>query len=161
MDMCPCGSKQSFQSCCQPLLLKNNKAKTPEQLMRSRFSAFATKHYDYILSTYIGVDKGDSHAEDMAKDYEDIHWLHLDVKSSGTMAGNEQKGFVHFCAYFGLSGKLYALSEESQFQFVNDEWFYLADQSDSHNERVKLSRNDSCICQSGKKFKKCCALKIG
>lgn len=159
MTQCHCGSTKSFQTCCQPLLLNTQKAENPEQLMRSRYCAFVTKNYDYILKTYIGSDKANSHADEMAEDYEGIHWLHLSVKNSG-LSDDPNTGFVHFSAYFGMKGKLFVLEEESQFQKVNNEWFYLAEKSDSHNERVKLSRNDPCICQSGKKFKKCCETKI-
>ena len=38
-------------TCCQPLHLKQQFAQNAEQLMRSRYSAFALQQIDYILET--------------------------------------------------------------------------------------------------------------
>lgn len=48
---CPCGSNQKYETCCEPLINGKKIAETPEQLMRSRFSAFAVKKMDYIFET--------------------------------------------------------------------------------------------------------------
>ena len=47
---CPCG-KGSYTQCCEPLHLGTAKALTAEQLMRSRYSAFALQQIDYIVQT--------------------------------------------------------------------------------------------------------------
>ena len=51
MTDCPCGSAAAFADCCEPLIQGRAKAATPEQLMRSRYSAFATGAVDYIVAT--------------------------------------------------------------------------------------------------------------
>jgi SEC-C motif-containing protein len=38
-DPCICGSSKPFKKCCQRFLSGDRLAKTPEQLMRSRYSA--------------------------------------------------------------------------------------------------------------------------
>ena len=48
---CPCNPGKSFQECCEPLLNGESSAETPEELMRSRYSAFATQNIDYIRET--------------------------------------------------------------------------------------------------------------
>ena len=50
LENCPCGQGQ-YAVCCQPLHLKQQTAQTAEQLMRSRYSAFALQQIDYILET--------------------------------------------------------------------------------------------------------------
>lgn len=47
---CPCG-QGLYAECCQPLHVGQQCAKHAEQLMRSRYSAFALQQIDYLLST--------------------------------------------------------------------------------------------------------------
>lgn len=190
--------------------------------MRSRYSAFCTQEFEYILQTC--VDQPDtaeleSEAEKLKQDYQGITWLKLKILESGDGVNGEDansekaepgekatEGKVHFQAFYGVKGKVYALEENSTFQRIstelsrskasglstqfksnqnkshlndngedknssneNDEnknsqnnntdsgqWLYHANQSQSTMQRVKLSRNDECICGSGNKFKKCC-----
>ena len=52
-NLCICGSGKLFFKCCAPLLKGTHPAKTPEQLMRSRYSAYALGGYgDYLLETW-------------------------------------------------------------------------------------------------------------
>lgn len=48
---CPCHSGQTYGDCCQPFHKGEREPPTPEALMRSRFSAFATAHVDYLVKT--------------------------------------------------------------------------------------------------------------
>jgi SEC-C motif-containing protein len=51
-NVCPCNSDKLFKSCCERLLLRKMPAKTPAQLMRSRYSAYALGgHGEYLLET--------------------------------------------------------------------------------------------------------------
>ena len=51
--LCYCQSNRSFARCCEPFLLKTAYPNTPEQLMRSRYSAFVTHNVDYIEETML------------------------------------------------------------------------------------------------------------
>jgi SEC-C motif-containing protein len=48
---CPCDSAKDFKNCCGPLIEGERIAETPEELMRSRYSAFATRKMTYIQET--------------------------------------------------------------------------------------------------------------
>ena len=48
---CPCKSKLSYPTCCKPFHKGTSHPKTPEQLMRSRFCAYALKNVSYIMAT--------------------------------------------------------------------------------------------------------------
>ncbi|HSG62441.1 MAG TPA: SEC-C metal-binding domain-containing protein, partial [Pseudomonadales bacterium] len=48
-NLCPCGSNKPFAKCCDRFLSGAQHAKTPEQLMRSRFSAFFLGGYGQYL----------------------------------------------------------------------------------------------------------------
>jgi len=49
---CPCGSGTSYAECCRPLHQGVRQAATPEELMRSRYSAYALGLADYVFRTW-------------------------------------------------------------------------------------------------------------
>jgi SEC-C motif-containing protein len=51
MQTCYCCSGKVFEECCRPILDGVRKASTAEELMRSRYSAYATASVEYILQT--------------------------------------------------------------------------------------------------------------
>ncbi|MCP4475976.1 MAG: hypothetical protein GY821_15710, partial [Gammaproteobacteria bacterium] len=51
---CPCRSGQLYRQCCEPLIRGQQHAKTPLQLMRSRYIAYALENMDYIEATMRG-----------------------------------------------------------------------------------------------------------
>ncbi|MEZ0390576.1 MAG: YchJ family protein [Pseudobdellovibrionaceae bacterium] len=48
---CPCGSLKNQAECCDPLITGEKAAESPEELMRSRYTAFAINKMDYIFET--------------------------------------------------------------------------------------------------------------
>ncbi len=162
IELCPCRSKKPFNECCHPFLQGLTYPESPEQLMRSRFSAFATKNYEYVAKTNLGQEADLANVEavvkSMTEDYLHIHWLNLKVIESGET--DADAGFVSFNAFYGYKGKIFVLKEYSHFKKQEGRWFYDAETSDSEVERMKISKNDLCICGSGKKFKKCCERKL-
>ena len=52
MSLCPCGSKNTYQQCCESAHLNHSAVETPEQLMRSRYSAHVLGLVDYVVATY-------------------------------------------------------------------------------------------------------------
>ena len=49
-DPCPCGSGKKFKRCCLRFH-KGDAGASPEELVRSRYSAFATGEWRYIVAT--------------------------------------------------------------------------------------------------------------
>lgn len=49
---CPCLSGLPYDECCGRLHREDSHAATTEQLMRSRFSAFAVGDAEYLLATW-------------------------------------------------------------------------------------------------------------
>jgi SEC-C motif-containing protein len=49
---CPCGTGETYDACCGPLLANVAQATSPEQLMRSRYTAFATGDADHLFRTW-------------------------------------------------------------------------------------------------------------
>ena len=151
--ICPCQMQQddakSYGQCCEPYHL-GRLPESPEKLMRSRFSAFALGLGDYVKYSW--------HASTCPDDLDletDDNWVKLDIISS------HQKQ-VHFKAYFknehftDTAKDHYSLLEEvSDFVFEKGKWFYVS--GDTSIEKYKQQRNETCLCGSGKKYKKCCA----
>lgn len=47
---CPCGSSRTYVECCQPFH-EGQPVTRPEDLVRSRYSAFVVERFDYVLDT--------------------------------------------------------------------------------------------------------------
>lgn len=51
---CPCKSGKRYADCCEPFITRINLPETPEQLMRSRYTAYSQANIDYIMGTMKG-----------------------------------------------------------------------------------------------------------
>ena len=49
--LCPCCSGKPYVNCCEPYHQGTKASKTALDLMRSRYSAYALNHVDYIIRT--------------------------------------------------------------------------------------------------------------
>lgn len=119
---CPCGSSKIFSLCCGRFLDSNKKAKTPEQLMRSRFSAFFLGGYgEYLLATWHPDMRGGVSAAELSQKTTD--WVELQVV---TKAQQGDIGFVEFKAFYRDSvGEIGCHHEKSEFLRVRKHWLYV------------------------------------
>ncbi|RUO77850.1 YchJ family protein [Idiomarina seosinensis] len=116
-ELCPCGSQKEYQHCCQLLHNGHANAETPEQLMRSRYSAFVKKLSQYLLKTW------HTSTRPMTLDLTDSpDWVGLQVVSS---AAHGDKGQVHFRAFYKDGGATGFMEEHSEFVRENQQWLYL------------------------------------
>src|SRR6187551_3231945 len=51
LSLCPCKSRETYATCCEPFHIGRAKPTTAEQLMRSRYSAFFFRLVDYLVAT--------------------------------------------------------------------------------------------------------------
>lgn len=161
LTVCLCGSGLPGVDCCQPLLSGDQLASTAEQLMRSRYVAYASGDAAYLSHTWHS-----SMRPELITLEKDIRWLKLQVitatKPAAAMTMNED--WVEFKASYvqqQLTGKMFAgqLHERSRFVRELGEWRYI-DGVQFATEEINLNkpgRNDMCFCGSMQKFKKCCA----
>ncbi len=153
---CPCQNKalqkpRAYNDCCEPLHLGRSKATSPEQLMRSRYSAFYLALGDYIFHTHHPDFRQGASVEDYQRSAENTLWCRLEVLDTSF---KQTSGKVEFKAYFMDKDKLHCLHENSNFVLDNGRWFY-TDGAYLPKSVAKVSRNDPCPCLSGKKAKKC------
>jgi len=159
VHLCPCGSAKMVENCCSLLISGDRQAESPEQLMRSRFVAYATGDMSYVMSTWHSSTRP---AE--VSDLDSMHWLRLEVIEATKESDKSQQGHVEFKAYFVDSSTQEAqhgvMHERSRFIIEDGCWRYVdGEQFDISADIAikKWGRNEPCFCGSGKKYKKCCA----
>lgn len=170
--LCPCGSQIDYSECCGLLHDGKAKAKTAEQLMRSRYAAFVKGEVDYLYQTLAPESRKDYDPK-ATKDWSSsVKWKGLKiVKTEGGGAGDKE-GMVEFVATYTKDKQGLDHHEVSTFRKdENGTWFFIDGDGHTHNEGEdhnhhqvqtvvregpKVGRNDPCTCGSGKKFKKCC-----
>ncbi|MCP9268740.1 YchJ family protein [Xenorhabdus sp. XENO-1] len=149
--ICPCGSDSLFVHCCGPYLENHHSAPDAESLMRSRYSAYATKNADYLIATWHPDCQAESWRSEIEQSFTGVQWLGLNV--IGTVEGqHNNESYVEFSACFIEQGKQdrQLIHERSRFLRIDQHWFYL------DGIRPQTGRNSPCPCGSGKKYKKCC-----
>lgn len=155
LSQCPCGHKQSYQNCCEPIHQDASLAHHPEQLMRARYSAHVLGMVDFIIQTYHPSCQAEK-ARQAIQDFVQLQWLGLEVLQS-SVSSNGHEGYVEFKAFYQEDQQTHCLHEKSRFiHEINQEknnWYYV---DGVYPQAEKLGRNDPCFCGSGKKYKKCC-----
>ena len=154
MSDCHCGKQLSFEDCCQMIINDLSLAKTAEQVMRARYSAYVTCEIDFLHDS-LHPDNRDEFDFDSTQQWaESSNWHSLNI--IGLKAGTEQDktGSVDFIAHYTDADKVDRRHcERSQFKRVENSWFFCDGQTIAPE---KIGRNDPCVCGSGKKYKKCC-----
>lgn len=154
---CPCGSEKPYSLCCGMFIEQHSQPQTPEQLMRSRYTAYTMTNLDYIKKTMQGAAALHFDLESAQKRSEHAQWLRLDVLNSYLDPKNSKRGFVEFKAYYRLAKQEHCMHELSEFLLQDGRWYYVDGKIVMEAPaKVKINRNDPCICGSGKKYKKCC-----
>jgi len=123
----------------------------------------------YIYDTYAKTSQATQSVEEIAQWGESCRWVKLTVHDSSPFDPLECDNnispqilpTVYFSAFYLIKDVLFELSERSRFikeetTHNNKEWRYLDGDIFKHEEIYQIKRNDSCPCESGKKFKKCC-----
>lgn len=179
---CYCCSSLPYSACCEPFLTHRERPGTPEQLMRSRFSAYAVRNFEYVLATYSHEKRIGLTIAQLTDSAGKAKWFALQVANStyaqptssegrsfpsssrsedvSDRSNIPMQGTVEFTAYFFEDGSLFQLHETSNFVKENDRWYYHDGILHDDCGKLKYPRNLPCLCNSGKKFKQCCATKV-
>lgn len=160
MNICPCGSKLEYEQCCEPVLKGSRRARTAEELMRARYSAYVKTELDFLLQSTHPDQREDYDLKGTRRWSEKSEWDGLQIVS--TEAGGEEdiQGKVEFIAHYRHKGRKTAHHELAEFVKQDDRWYFhhgdLVPQKQVVREGEKIGRNDPCPCGSGQKYKKCC-----
>ncbi|NBE51058.1 YchJ family protein [Streptomyces boluensis] len=119
---CPCGRALGYAECCGRLHSGKGAAASPEELMRSRYAAFAVEDEAYLLRTWhprtrptrIGFEAGGS-----------MRWVGLEILDSSEGSAFHSTGTVTFRARYVEGGRPGALHERSRFERLDGAWVYV------------------------------------
>ena len=116
---CPCGSGKTYQNCCEPYHTEKEIPQTPEQLMRSRYTAFAMVLPEYLVDTTHSSSQKDNDFSDIEDWAKSNKWLKLEI-----VFAKDNK--VRFRAHYkDKVGEIYEHDELSTFVQENGKWFYV------------------------------------
>jgi SEC-C motif domain protein len=159
---CPCCSGKPLAECCGPLIDGARAARTAEDLLRSRYSAFVLNEVEYIRDTR-HPRSSTAFDEDATRAWaEGSDWHGLEISKIEGGGADDAQGTIDFVATYTEkeSGekrrhqeRAIFLREDGRWQFIDGD--YVKPET-FVREAPKVGRNDPCPCGSGKKHKKCC-----
>ncbi len=153
--MCFCGADKPFSACCELIIQGKTPAQTAEQLMRSRYSAYASIEPAYLIRTKHTTLLKSQNEADIKAWAKENKWQKLEIISVKNGQADDTTGEVEFKAYFvDYQDTMQVHHEKSSFIKEREEWFYINGIIDPKS--ITQNRNDYCACGSGKKHKKCC-----
>jgi len=120
---CICGSGKRFGRCCGRFLLGGEQARTPEQLMRSRYAAYALGGFgEYLLATWFAPMTRGLTADALSE--KRLDWTRLEVLAKSQRGDSAT---VEFRAWYREEERdtLQAMHERSTFQRSGGRWFYV------------------------------------
>ncbi|KIQ64953.1 hypothetical protein TR51_12800 [Kitasatospora griseola] len=117
---CPCGLPAAYADCCGRLHRGEASAGSAEQLMRSRFSAFAVRDEPYLLRSWHPDTRPASVDFDPS-----LRWERLEILGAADGGPFHQDGTVEFRAHYRERGRAGSLHENSRFVRHQGEWVYL------------------------------------
>ena len=126
-DTCICNNNKNFEVCCGRFLSGAQHAKTPEQLMRSRYWAYAMG--GYLLSTWFSATSTGLTTETLSE--KTVEWVKLEVLSKNQTG---DKATVTFYAFFREPDSLDVniMHEASVFQRASGHWFYVGGEASNN-----------------------------
>jgi SEC-C motif-containing protein len=122
---CPCESGKRYDSCCGCLIEGEQVAATAEALMRSRYTAFVEKNWDYLVMTH----HPDTRSPQLKRALEELddnpQWSGLKIVSTVGGGESDKTGKVNFEASYFVRGKGEVLKEHSRFKRYKGFWMYV------------------------------------
>lgn len=156
MHQCPCGLQNAYEQCCGLYIENKQIPQTPEQLMRSRYTAYSLANIDYIKNTMQGKALIGFHEANALQWAQQVTWLGLEVINANPT--HSDIGFVEFTARLLEHNKVQTIHEVSEFHREHNRWFYVSGITKEvlpKKTKPQVARNSPCPCGSGKKFKNC------
>ena len=160
-DACPCCSGKTFGECCLPVLDGKRKAATAEELMRARYSAYASGKVDFLRTSAIKSVRDEYDRESAENWSKSSRWHRLEIIATEGGREGDAEGVVEFRAEYTTGAEFCNHHERAEFVFKKKKGWLFKDGTLVKDRPLvrtdpKIGRNDPCPCGSGKKYKKCC-----
>ena len=125
---CPCGGGR-YGRCCRPLHRQERAAVSAEQLMRSRYSAFALGEIEHLLRTQPSDQPVEQRRRSLQATCRQLRWRELVIVAAEGGGAGDLEGTVTFKAHYSASGERGVLRECSRFGREGGQpdgaWLYL------------------------------------
>ena len=119
---CPCSSGKTYAECCGPVHSGEARASTAEQLMRSRFSAYALSNAAYLLRSWHSSTRPQPLGLDRS-----TQWTRLEILDTTDGGPFHTTGTVEFRAYYReRGGAEQFMQENSTFAREDGAWVYVS-----------------------------------
>ncbi|WP_461487496.1 YchJ family protein [Pedobacter sp.] len=115
--LCACSSGKTYAECCQPFHLGTICPRTPEQLMRSRYSAYTLNLVDYLWETTHPLKRYLHSKADIESWAKANHWLRLEIVQAFNAV-------VEFKAFYQQGLRQFVHHERSTFKKEVGKWYY-------------------------------------
>ena len=122
---CPCTSKKPYDRCCGPFHAGSATPETAEQLMRSRFSAYALGKLDYLINTRPEARRAEENRQELAEYCKAVSCVGLKIVGKEGGGKEDDTGIVTFHASLQTSGRRSLHIETSSFARENGKWVYV------------------------------------
>jgi len=164
MNTCPCGTGLAYEECCGPIIDGTQSASSAEQLMRSRYTAYAKQDIKYIYSS-LHPKHREGFDEKVTRQWaKNSEWQNLEIVDTDGGGEDDTEGTVEFIAMFTEGGLRKEHHELASFKKDEGRWYFVDGNPVTPKtvvrEGAKVGRNDLCTCGSGRKFKKCCGANV-
>jgi SEC-C motif-containing protein len=120
VSACPCGLPATYDACCGRIHRGEAAAVTAEQLMRSRYSAFARGDTAYLERSWHPDTCPGRIRHDPART-----WTGLEILATSAGGMLDQQGTVEFDAHHHDPDGDHVLHEVSTFTRVDGAWVYV------------------------------------
>jgi SEC-C motif domain protein len=122
---CPCTSKKPYDRCCGPYHAGTAAPETAEQLMRSRFSAYALEKVAYLIATRPEAKRAEENREELAQYCQSVSCVSLKIVAKEKGGKADDTGIVTFHASIQTNGRRSLHVETSTFERENGKWVYV------------------------------------
>ncbi|MEZ0368123.1 MAG: YchJ family protein [Candidatus Sericytochromatia bacterium] len=120
---CPCGSGRDYRLCCGPFHAGTAVPATAEELMRSRYSAYALVKPDYLFATQHPQTRP-TNPESIKEWAESVSFEGLEVLKTSQGGPTDKIGKVEFRAVYRHRGQQQEMREISRFRRYQGRWVY-------------------------------------
>jgi len=122
---CPCTSKKPYDRCCGPFHGGQAAPETAEQLMRSRFSAYALGKVDYLIATRPEGKRDEENREELVLYCKSVSCVGLKIVRREKGGKTDDTGVVTFHASLQTNGRRSLHIETSSFARESGKWVYV------------------------------------
>lgn len=117
---CPCGSAERYDACCGRLHRRQAEAATAEELMRSRYSAFAVGDLDHVFRTWHPRTR-----PDIIEPTPALTWTGLTIVDVVAGGPDDETGEVEFETTYDYAGTPGRQRERGRFERRRGRWVYV------------------------------------